>query len=93
MLLRDRESGTNIHRHGGWGNEIAQELCTGAFYDGVAAKEWDRLKELERHGLLQSVDAAPFCVDVGWRKPARPIVEAVLEALAVIGPGDSLGAS
>ena len=30
MLLRDRELGTNIHREGGWGNEIAQELCTGA---------------------------------------------------------------
>jgi hypothetical protein len=26
MMLRDRELGTNVHREGGWGNEIAAQL-------------------------------------------------------------------
>jgi putative hydrolase of the HAD superfamily len=37
---------------------------------------------LERHGLLGEVDAAVFCVDVGWRKPARQPFE---HALATLG--------
>ena len=27
MILRDRELGTNIHREGGWGNDIVPRLC------------------------------------------------------------------
>lgn len=38
-------------------------------------------EELERLGLIQTVDASVFCTDVGWRKPARPIFEAALRAL------------
>jgi putative hydrolase of the HAD superfamily len=37
--------------------------------------------ELARHGLLGEVDAAVFCVDVGWRKPARAPFERALAAL------------
>ena len=26
-LLRDKALGTNMHRHGGWGNDVAEEIC------------------------------------------------------------------
>lgn len=48
---------------------------------GTPAEPWRA--ELERLGLLQPVDVSCFCVDVGWRKPARPIFDAVLDALGV----------
>ena len=48
---------------------------------GTPAGPWR--DELERHSLSQSVDVSCFCVDVGWRKPALPVFEAVLKALAV----------
>ena len=40
-------------------------------------------EELERLGLSQWVDAVVFCTDVGWRKPARPIVQFALAKLGV----------
>jgi putative hydrolase of the HAD superfamily len=45
--------------------------------------------ELDRLGLSELVDAAVFCGDVGWRKPARPIFEAALQRLG-IEPDDAL---
>jgi putative hydrolase of the HAD superfamily len=39
--------------------------------------------ELARHGLLERVDAAVFCVDVGWRKPAPQAFMRALELLGV----------
>jgi putative hydrolase of the HAD superfamily len=48
---------------------------------GSPAGPWRR--ELARHGLLELVDAAVFCVDVGWRKPAREIFAHALRALDV----------
>jgi FMN phosphatase YigB (HAD superfamily) len=48
---------------------------------GTPAEPWRR--ELERHGLILSVDAVRFCMDVGWRKPAPPLFRAVLDALSV----------
>jgi len=47
---------------------------------GSPAAPW-RL-ELARHGLIDEVDAVVFCVDVGWRKPARALFE---RALAILG--------
>jgi HAD superfamily hydrolase (TIGR01509 family) len=47
---------------------------------GSPAAYWR--EELERHGLLRRVDAAVFCVDVGWRKP-HPAP--MLRALAQLG--------
>jgi putative hydrolase of the HAD superfamily len=47
---------------------------------GSPAAPWRA--ELDRHGLLGAVDAAVFCVDVGWRKPAR---EPFARALDVLG--------
>jgi putative hydrolase of the HAD superfamily len=38
-------------------------------------------EELGRHGLLERVDAAVFCVDVGWRKPHPAPFRAALERL------------
>lgn len=38
-------------------------------------------EELGRLGLADWLDAAVFCTDVGWRKPARPIFVAALERL------------
>jgi putative hydrolase of the HAD superfamily len=38
-------------------------------------------EELNRLGLAQRVNAAVFCRDVGWRKPARQIFEFALEKL------------
>ena len=48
---------------------------------GTPAEPWRG--ELERLGLAQSVDVACFCTDVGWRKPAPPIFEALLDASGV----------
>lgn len=42
--------------------------------------------ELARLKLLEHVDAAVFCTDVGWRKPARPIFAAAVARLGV-APG------
>ena len=38
-------------------------------------------EELARLGLSDLVDAAVFCTDVGWRKPARQIFDFALERL------------
>jgi putative hydrolase of the HAD superfamily len=38
-------------------------------------------EEIDRLGLGQMVDAAIFCRDVGWRKPARQIFEFALRKL------------
>lgn len=54
---------------------------------GTPSEQWR--EELERHRLRQSVDVSLFCVDVGWRKPAHPIFEAVLSALDV-GAGETV---
>jgi putative hydrolase of the HAD superfamily len=40
-------------------------------------------EELARHGLLQRVDAAVFCMDVGWRKPHRAPFDRALSLLGV----------
>ncbi len=48
---------------------------------GSPAQLWR--EELARLGLARAVDASIFCTDVGWRKPARPIFDAALDALAV----------
>jgi putative hydrolase of the HAD superfamily len=45
--------------------------------------------ELARHGLLDSVDAVVFCVDVGWRKPHRAPFDRALALLAV-APTDAV---
>ena len=45
--------------------------------------------ELARHGLLDQVDAAVFCMDVGWRKPHRAPFDRALLLLAV-APTDAL---
>jgi putative hydrolase of the HAD superfamily len=47
---------------------------------GSPAPPWRA--ELDRHGLLDAVDAAVFCVDVGFRKPARA---PFARALALLG--------
>ena len=39
--------------------------------------------ELQRHGLLEAVDATVFCVDVGWRKPHRAPFDHALSLLNV----------
>ena len=41
-------------------------------------------EEIERLGLRSQVDADVFCGDVGWRKPARPIFDAVLGRLGLM---------
>ena len=46
---------------------------------GSPAAPWRA--ELTRHALLREVDAAVFCVDVGWRKPARAPFDRALEVL------------
>jgi putative hydrolase of the HAD superfamily len=38
-------------------------------------------EELDRLGLNDLVDAAVFCGDAGWRKPARPVFDLVLARL------------
>jgi putative hydrolase of the HAD superfamily len=40
-------------------------------------------EELERLGLADFLDAAVFCTDVGWRKPARPLFVSALAQLEV----------
>lgn len=44
---------------------------------------WLWREELARLGLAGEVDAAVFCGDAGFRKPARPIFEAILGRLGV----------
>jgi putative hydrolase of the HAD superfamily len=48
---------------------------------GSPAHDWR--SELERHGLLAAVDAAVFCVDVGYRKPHTAPFEQALQLLGV----------
>jgi putative hydrolase of the HAD superfamily len=40
-------------------------------------------EEMGRLGLTRYMDAVIFCVDVGWRKPARQIFDATLKTLQV----------
>jgi putative hydrolase of the HAD superfamily len=54
---------------------------------GSSASVWR--DELTRHGLLDKVDAAVFCMDVGWRKPHRAPFERALSLLGV-GPSEAL---
>lgn len=54
---------------------------------GSSASEWRT--ELARHGLLDSVDAVVFCVDVGWRKPHRAPFDRALTLLDV-APTDAV---
>ncbi len=48
---------------------------------GSSAEEWRA--ELARHDLLSAVDAAVFCVDVGYRKPHPAPIERALALLGV----------
>jgi putative hydrolase of the HAD superfamily len=54
---------------------------------GSSADAWRA--ELTRHGLLDKVDAAVFCMDVGWRKPHRAPFDRALSLLEV-APADAL---
>jgi len=54
---------------------------------GSQADAWRA--ELERHGLLDKVDATVFCMDVGWRKPHRAPFDRALSLLDV-APADAL---
>jgi putative hydrolase of the HAD superfamily len=54
---------------------------------GSPADAWRR--ELQRHGLLDRVDATVFCIDVGWRKPHRAPFERALSLLGV-GPTEAV---
>ncbi len=40
-------------------------------------------EEVTRHGLTERVDAVLFCRDAGWRKPARPPFELLVNTLGV----------
>ncbi|HUW57174.1 MAG TPA: HAD family hydrolase [Planctomycetota bacterium] len=46
-------------------------------------------EELDRHGLLNAMDAVVFCDDVGWRKPDPRPFEFICRKLDV-SPGDCL---
>ena len=46
-------------------------------------------QELARRGLLERVDAAVFCVDVGWRKPHPAAFARALNVLS-IAPGQAI---
>src|SRR6185437_5062898 len=48
---------------------------------GSSAEDWRT--ELARHGLLAAVDAAVFCVDVGYRKPHPAPIQRALALLEV----------
>ena len=48
---------------------------------GSPADPWR--EELNRLGLMERIDLAVFCRDVGWRKPAKPIFEFALSGLQV----------
>jgi putative hydrolase of the HAD superfamily len=54
---------------------------------GSSANVWRQ--ELARHGLLERVDAAVFCGDVGWRKPNPAPFNRALELLQV-APHDAI---
>ena len=54
---------------------------------GSPADAWRA--ELTRHGLLDKVDAAVFCMDVGWRTPHRAPFDRALSLLDV-APADAL---
>jgi putative hydrolase of the HAD superfamily len=48
---------------------------------GSSASDWR--SELRRHGLLAAVDAAVFCVEVGFRKPHPAPIERALSLVGV----------
>ena len=48
---------------------------------GSPADLWG--KEIERLGLMPYFDALCFCVEVGWRKPAKPIFHLACHRLGV----------
>ena len=48
---------------------------------GSPAQLWR--EEIDRHGLLDAVDAAVFCTEVGWRKPAPAPFELIAGRLGV----------
>ncbi len=50
---------------------------------------WLWREELARHGLDAAVDAAAFCVEAGYRKPARQAFEHILGLLG-LSPEDCL---
>ena len=52
---------------------------------GSPADAWR--EELSRLGLMERIDLAVFCRDVGWRKPAKPIFEFALSGLQVAPEG------
>jgi len=54
---------------------------------GSPASDWR--SELDRHGLVAAVDAAVFCVDVGYRKPHPAPIERALSLLGVL-PADAV---
>lgn len=54
---------------------------------GSSAHVWRQ--ELQRHRLLDNVDATVFCMDVGWRKPHRASFDRALSLLGVI-PSEAL---
>src|SRR5262245_58392296 len=54
---------------------------------GSSAHDWRA--ELNRHGLLDKVDATVFCMDVEWRKPHRAPFDRALSLLEV-APADAL---
>ena len=54
---------------------------------GSPADAWRQ--ELQRHGLLDRVDATVFCMDVGWRKPHRAPFDRALSLLGV-GPAETM---
>ncbi|MCK4376125.1 MAG: HAD family hydrolase [Candidatus Brocadiae bacterium] len=54
---------------------------------GSPAHLWRQ--ELQRLGLSEHLDAAVFCRDVGWRKPAREIFEFALQTLQA-GPQECI---
>jgi len=52
---------------------------------GSPADLWRQ--EVDRHGLVDAVDAVVFCCDVGYRKPARQPFEFVMRQLEVSADG------
>lgn len=48
---------------------------------GCPSELW--YSELKRHDLADNIDLALFCVDVGWRKPAKIIFNTALQKLGL----------
>ena len=75
MMLRDREKGTNVHREGGYGNDIVKELCTSGqeyapceILDVIETScvQFDRLAAQVSHDYRQR-----SCPMVRWIRKAR----------------------